>query len=111
MSFPDGGGDLGSVVSFLMARVNLVRRWVRDLVRFVSRVQVLVNRSQRFGSQRVKVSGWSMLVKVSRFGSDPELFGSSFGSDSVLARFGRLGQTESMWSNQSTSQLWSTPVN
>ncbi|MFS7929319.1 hypothetical protein Hanom_Chr04g00331121 [Helianthus anomalus] len=49
MSFPDGGGDLGSV-SFLMSRVNLVRRWVRDLVRFGSRVQVPVNRSQRFGS-------------------------------------------------------------
>ncbi|MFS7929318.1 hypothetical protein Hanom_Chr04g00331111 [Helianthus anomalus] len=55
-----------------MSRVNLVRRWVRDLVRFGSRVQVSVNRSQRLGSQRVKVSGWSMLVKVSRFGSDPE---------------------------------------
>ncbi|KAJ0442792.1 hypothetical protein HanIR_Chr16g0813391 [Helianthus annuus] len=45
----DGGGDLGSVVSFLMSRINLVRRWVRDLVRFGSRVQVSVNRSQRFG--------------------------------------------------------------
>ncbi|KAF5799968.1 hypothetical protein HanXRQr2_Chr07g0310591 [Helianthus annuus] len=47
--FQDGGGDLGSVVSFLMSRINLVRRWVRDLVRFGSRVQVSVNRSQRFG--------------------------------------------------------------